>query len=498
MWEQLFLSCLLLFDVKAKEEYLETGSQEGFCEKGETLPVILNTKDNAVGFHQLGLRYSGSDAREGLSVMPSSQFGEFLSAKLRKVTTSLSQVNPQAVLLRMATSLEVMLSRVIFTNPVLVAVHILGKQIVASLGSLGELLVSQTEMVMNQTLLDINLLRNDLVADFSKAATWVNQWWQVLNSVFKSWLPSTNRQGRTSASHFLELSAFIRTFHWLRGEKREKAVLGSPSSVCGYGWKEDLIMPQPRIMGGQRVRDKERFPWQLSLATSYLGFFYQHRCGAALISRQWVITAAHCIKQLGLSSLYIMGDFLEVEDKFETAQVRYVDKVVMHPKFVAALYEQDIALLHLEEELVFSASVLPICLPPPGADTGRFPYLGRLATLTGWGRHWDKGPLADGLEMVQLPLISNEQCMEWYNRSGSRQLIPRHTFLCAGWEEGAKDACGGDSGGPLVVYRPDGRAELVGIVSWGIGCGTKGRPGVYTRVSSFIAWIKEVTGEALI
>ena len=84
----------------------------------------------------------------------------------------------------------------------------------------------------------------------------------------------------------------------------------------------------------------------------------------------------------------------------------------MHPKFVAALYEQDIALLHLEEELEFSASMLPICLPPAGAgkvdkaeayvlfvlvsDTGRFPYLGRLATLTGWGRHWDKGPLADG------------------------------------------------------------------------------------------------------
>ena len=90
----------------------------------------------------------------------------------------------------------------------------------------------------------------------------------------------------------------------------------------------------------------------------------------------------------------------------------YIPRVVMHPKFVAALYEQDIALLHLDEELVFSASVLPICLPPPGAgkmkrtevyglivlvsDTGRFPYLGRLATLTGWGRHWDKGPLADG------------------------------------------------------------------------------------------------------
>ena len=39
----------------------------------------------------------------------------------------------------------------------------------------------------------------------------------------------------------------------------------------------------------------------------------------------------------------------------------------MHPKFVASLYEQDIALLHLDEDLVFSSSVLPVCLPPPGA-----------------------------------------------------------------------------------------------------------------------------------
>jgi len=511
MWEQLFLFCLLLFDVKPEETGPESGSDEDICgradESGtrEILPVILNSRTNssliseAAGFEQIGFRYTGgSDARQGHSVMPSSHLEAFVTTKLRKVMSSLSQVNLKAVLLRMISNIEDIFSRMVLANPFLAAVNILVKQMMTSFESFGKGLVLQTEKVVGQTLQDINISRNEIVTDFIKSVTWVNHWWQALKSVFKSWLPSNDRQGRTSASHFLELSAFIRTFHWLRGEEREKAVLGSPSSICGYGWKDDQIMPQPRIMGGQLVRDKERFPWQLSLATSYFGFFYQHRCGAALISRQWVITAAHCIKQLGLSSLYIMGDFLEVEDKFETAQVRWVDKVVMHPKFVAALYEQDIALLHLEEELVFSASVLPICLPPPGADTGRFPYLGRLATLTGWGRHWDKGPLATGLEMVQLPLISNKQCMEWYNRSGSRQLIPQHTFLCAGWEEGAKDACGGDSGGPLVVYRPDGRAELVGIVSWGIGCGTKGRPGVYTRVSNFIAWIKEVTGEALI
>ena len=110
--------------------------------------------------------------------------------------------------------------------------------------------------------------------------------------------------------------------------------------------------------------------------------------------------------------------------------------------------------------------------------------------LTGWGRQWDEGPFSSQLEMVELPIISNTECMDWYNRSGSRQFIPEHTFLCAGWEEGAMDACSGDSGGPLVVTRGDGRAEVIGIVSWGIGCGVKGRPGVYTRVSQYVPWIE--------
>ena len=68
------------------------------------------------------------------------------------------------------------------------------------------------------------------------------------------------------------------------------------------------------------------------------------------------------------------------------------------------------------------------------------------------------------------------------------QWIP-NIFMCAGTSNGGKDSCEGDSGGPLVVKGRNGRYELAGIISWGIGCGDRNRPGVYTRISEFKNWI---------
>ncbi|XP_023038477.1 kallikrein-13 isoform X3 [Piliocolobus tephrosceles] len=85
------------------------------------------------------------------------------------------------------------------------------------------------------------------------------------------------------------------------------------------------------------------------------------------------------------------------------------------------------------------------------------------------------------LQCANIQLRSDEEC---------RQVYPgkiTDNMLCAGTKEGGKDSCEGDSGGPLVCNR-----TLYGIISWGdFPCGQPDRPGVYTRVSRYVLWIRE-------
>jgi spatzle-processing enzyme len=89
---------------------------------------------------------------------------------------------------------------------------------------------------------------------------------------------------------------------------------------------------------------------------------------------------------------------------------------------------------------------------------------------------------------VDIGVVTNPSCQ----RSFASQTIVA-TQLCAGGEAG-KDSCGGDSGGPLMSTHLVGRKQisyLIGLVSYGARkCGSRGLPGVYTRVGEYMTWIE--------
>jgi len=63
-------------------------------------------------------------------------------------------------------------------------------------------------------------------------------------------------------------------------------------------------------------------------------------------------------------------------------------------------------------------------------------------------------------------------------------------MFCAGdLDYGGLDSCQGDSGGPATVVIED-KHTLIGVTSWGYGCGLPNKPGVYTHVSKFVSWIR--------
>ncbi|KAM6221068.1 serine protease 52-like [Rhynchocyon petersi] len=169
------------------------------------------------------------------------------------------------------------------------------------------------------------------------------------------------------------------------------------------------------------------------------------------------------------------------EDNLKTnnSMKQKVDKIIMHPDFDLWTLNNDIALLLLQFPLDMGVKKVPICL----SEVTKIERW-RNCWVTGWGVTVPTGPLLLVLQKVNLQLVYWKTCSK---------IIPMltHNMLCAGNTEGGKDACQGDSGGPLVCQKNKNTSMWyqVGIVSWGIGCGLKDKPGVYTKVSNYLQWI---------
>ena len=232
-------------------------------------------------------------------------------------------------------------------------------------------------------------------------------------------------------------------------------------------------------MGGN-VALPGAWPWQVGLIQKDASQIY---CGGALINREWVVTAAHCVLFRTAASLRVVLGEHDVKTTEGIEVFTDVLSVHPHPNYDWLTANNDIALIRINPALSrFNRFISPVCLPA----TGDIFLPGTNCTVTGFGRLTQGGIVATRLRQAVVPLVGKDTCKKAYP---SYNISPE--MLCAGYTQGGIDACQGDSGGPLVCRKDSVHWYLVGVISWGIGCAHPKSYGVYTNVAEERKWIDE-------
>ncbi|XP_051019322.1 LOW QUALITY PROTEIN: vitamin K-dependent protein C [Acomys russatus] len=249
---------------------------------------------------------------------------------------------------------------------------------------------------------------------------------------------------------------------------------------------DDEQDPDPRIVNGTLTKQGDS-PWQAILLDSKRKL----ACGGVLIHTSWVLTAAHCMVNSKKLTVRLGEYDLRRRDHWELDLE--IEEILIHPNYSQSTSDNDIALLRLAQPATLSKTIVPICLPNIGLAERELTQAGREAVVTGWGYQSDREK--DGrrnrtfiLTFIRIPVAPRNECMEVMNNVVSENM------LCAGILGDRRDACDGDSGGPMVVFFR-GTWFLVGLVSWGEGCGELNNFGVYTKVSRYLEWIHSYIGD---
>ncbi|MCZ9348188.1 serine protease [Streptomyces sp. TRM76130] len=234
------------------------------------------------------------------------------------------------------------------------------------------------------------------------------------------------------------------------------------------------------VVGGFPV-DAADSPWTVALSSrdrygeTRAGQF----CGGVAVGRTTVLTAAHCLSEEVLGTpLTRLGDLGVVAGRTDLlgagGQEIPVRDAWVNPAYDDVSNAGDFAVITLSRALP-AGSALPMAA---AGDAAYEP--GTAAVVYGWGDTSGAGDYARSLRGSRVRVLPDSVCERAYPGSEEGEYRAA-TMVCAGDQAGGRDACQGDSGGPLVA-----RGKLIGLVSWGSGCGQTGSPGVYTRVSAVL------------
>lgn len=286
-----------------------------------------------------------------------------------------------------------------------------------------------------------------------------------------------------------------------------RIVGGEIAPAGSVPWQIEIITTN-RVTPDEVARDREMGIKRQSWET-------QHHCGGALIADGWVLTAAHCFvsKDDSLRRLDERAVNLGAQD------LRFVTPMRIERVAIFGSYSRkgdkknDVALIRIEPipgktNAAIAARAKPIRML--GSRPGDRPLaLQDKVIVTGWGitgahedgdtRDLSRQPLRASPELRQVGLQVKPQaeCREKVRSAASRGGLGAGVICAGAGDLESKDSCSGDSGGPMT--RAQGREQvLVGLVSWGSGCGMMGRPGIYANITepAIQKWIERAKKSA--
>jgi trypsin len=193
-------------------------------------------------------------------------------------------------------------------------------------------------------------------------------------------------------------------------------------------------------------------------------------CGGVLVDANEVLTAAHCVAERDANTIdAIIGADNLCRGRPIDGERIHVTAVTIHPRYDKDTARFDLARLALERQ-VSPSWVRAVGRAPQGLSAG---------VGVGWSLA-ARGASFCRLTMTQLHLLGDGECREALGPN----FDPESMFCASPKAGGEADTCVGDSGGPVLVGGDPRIGDVLGVVSWGRGCGA-GIPGVYARASAW-------------